>query len=402
MNRSTKSAQLAAATEKDPRWQSLIARDPLADGKFYYLVKTTGVYCRPSCAARRARPENVQFHATRADAERAGFRPCHRCKPQSLSLLEQHTQTVAAICRLIEHADQLPPLAELARHAALSQHHFHRVFKSITGLTPKGYAAARRAACMRDKLGQSGTITEAIYGAGYPSSARFYEQSDRLLGMTPTKFRAGGRDMEICFAIGQCSLGSILVASSTRGVCAILLGDDPEALARDLQDKFPKANFVGGDGEFEHVVSRVVGFVDAPDGGIDLPLDIRGTAFQQRVWQALCKIPLGSKATYTEIARRIGAPKAVRAVAGACAVNILAVAIPCHRVVRTDGSVSGYRWGVHRKRALLNKETLLRLRSKKANEKWPRNETGEDEHPLAMVYRRPAMISRISGSPAPG
>ena len=365
INRSTRSAQLAAATENDPRWQRLIARDPLADGKFYYSVKTTGVYCRPSCAARRARPENVQFHTTRADAERAGFRPCNRCKPQSLSLLEQYTQMVATICRLIEHAEQPPPLAELARHAALSQHHFHRIFKSITGLTPKGYAAAHRAARMRDKLGQSRTVTEAIYGAGYPSSARFYEQSDRLLGMTPMTFRAGGTDMEIRFAIGQCSFGSILVASSKRGVCAILLGDDPEALARDLQDKFPKAKFVGGDGEFEHVVSRVVGFVDAPNGGIDLPLDIRGTAFQRRVWQALCKIPSGSTATYTEIARCIGAPKAVRAVARACAANTLAVAIPCHRVIRTDGCVSGYRWGVERKRELLNKEALLRLRSTK-------------------------------------
>lgn len=260
---------------------------------------------------------------------------------------------------MIENAETLLPLKELARHAALSLYHFHRVFKSITGLTPKGYAAAHRAMRIRDELGRSRTVTEAVYRAGYHSSARFYEQSDRLLGMTPTKYRAGAAAIEIHFAIGQSSLGSILVAKSKRGVCAILLGNDPEALARDFQDRFPKANLVGGDGEFEYLVSRVIGFVDAPVRGLDLPLDIRGTAFQQRVWQALREIPLGSTATYTEIAQRIGLPKAVRAVARACAANTLAVAIPCHRVVRTDGSLSGYRWGVDCKRALLDKEALL-------------------------------------------
>jgi AraC family transcriptional regulator of adaptative response/methylated-DNA-[protein]-cysteine methyltransferase len=257
---------------------------------------------------------------------------------------------------LIESSDSVPRLEELANQAALSPHHFHRVFKSITGLTPKGYAAAQRATRVRNALGHSRTVTEAVYGAGYNSSARFYEQSDQLLGMTPTKFRAGGADTEIRFAIGECSLGSILVAKTERGVCAIFLGDDPDALARDLQDRFPKADLIGGDGEFEQLVSQVVGFVDAPARGLDLPLDIRGTAFQQRVWQALREIPVGTTATYTEIAQRIGVPKAVRAVARACAANALAVAIPCHRVVRTDGSLSGYRWGVDRKRALLDKE----------------------------------------------
>ena len=256
----------------------------------------------------------------------------------------------------------MPPLEELANHAALSPYHFHRLFKSITGLTPKGYAAAHRAARVRYSLRGNHTVTEAIYGAGYNSSARFYEQSDQLLGMTPTKFRAGGADMEIRFAIGECSLGAILVAMTERGICAILLGDDPDALARDLQDRFPQANLIGDDREFEQLVSRVVGFVDAPARGLDLPLDIRGTAFQQRVWQALREIPAGSTATYTEIAQRIGLPKAVRAVARACAANALAVAIPCHRVVRTDGSLSGYRWGVERKRALLEKEAPVRTR----------------------------------------
>jgi len=360
MNLSARNADFLATPQNDSRWASLTARDPAADGKYYYSVKSTGVYCRPSCAARRARPENVQFHATREDAERVGFRPCKRCKPNELSLLERHAQIVTEICRLIENSDSAPPLEELANHAALSPYHFHRVFKSITGLTPKGYAEAHRAARVRDELGRSHTVTDAIYGAGYNSSGRFYERSDQLLGMTPTQFRAGGVNIEIRFAIGECSLGAILVAMTERGLCAILLGDDPEALARDLQDSFPNADLIGGDGEFEKLVAQVVGFVDAPGRGLDLPLDIRGTAFQQRVWQALRDIPAGSTATYSGIAQRIGSPKAVRAVARACAANALAVAIPCHRVVRIDGSLSGYRWGIERKRALLAKEALLR------------------------------------------
>ncbi len=356
MSPSAKNARLVTSTEDDPRWQLLATHDPMADGEFYYSVKTTGVYCRPSCAARLARPENVQFHASSEDAERAGFRPCKRCKPKEPPLLEQHAKTVANICRLIESSDSVPPLEELANHAALSPYHFHRLFKSITGLTPKGYAVAHRATRVRDELGRNRSVTAAIYGAGYNSSARFYEQSNKILGMTPTKFRTGGAGTEIRFAIGECSLGSILVAKTERGVCAILLGDDPETLARDLQDRFPKADLVGGDGEFEQLVSQVVGFVGDPARGLALPLDIRGTAFQQRVWQALRDIPAGSTATYSEIAQRIGLPKAVRAVARACAANALAVAIPCHRVVKTDGSLSGYRWGVDRKRALLDKE----------------------------------------------
>jgi AraC family transcriptional regulator of adaptative response/methylated-DNA-[protein]-cysteine methyltransferase len=361
MSLSAKNAQLVTLPNNDSRWESLLARDPAADGKFYYSVKTTGVYCRPSCAARPARPENVQFHATCEAAERAGFRPCKRCKPDEPSLLERHAKKVADICRLIENAETVPRLEELARHAKLSTYHFHRVFKSITGLTPKGYASAQRAMRLRDELGHGGTVTHAIYGAGYNSSGRFYAQSDQLLGMTPTQFRAGGADIEIRFAIGECSLGSILVAQTERGVCAILLGDDAEALARDLQDRFPRATLIGADTEFEQLIAQVVGFVEAPGCALDLPLDIRGTAFQQRVWQALREIPAGSTATYTQIARRIGLPRAIRAVGRACAANALAIAIPCHRVVRTDGSLSGYRWGVERKRALLEKEARVNV-----------------------------------------
>lgn len=344
------------ATLDDPRWAAVVARDAKADGQFFYSVRTTGVYCRPSCAARTPRPENVAFHLTAIEAQRAGFRACLRCKPDEPSLATKHAALVAQMCRLLESSEQLPSLAELAQHAQLSTFHLHRVFKGITGLTPKAYATAHRAKRMRVELVRAGTVTDAIYGAGYNSGGRFYAEADNVLGMTPTRYRAGGADTEIRFAVAQCSLGAILVARSERGVCAISMGDDPDALARDLQDRFPRATLVGGDAEFEQWVARVIGFVEAPGLGLDLPLDVRGTAFQQRVWQALRTIPPGETATYSDIAQRIGTPKATRAVAQACASNVLAVAIPCHRVVRKDGTLSGYRWGVERKRALLASE----------------------------------------------
>jgi AraC family transcriptional regulator of adaptative response/methylated-DNA-[protein]-cysteine methyltransferase len=354
----TKSEMLAAATVSDPRWDAVVTRDRHADGRYFYSVKTTGVYCRPSCAARAARPENVEFHVSAQAAERAGFRPCKRCKPDQLPLAEQHAATVAELCRTIENAEQAPTLARLAAHAGLSPFHLHRVFKAATGVTPKQYAAAHRTRRVKVALGRSSTVTEAIYGAGYNSNGRFYEQSNDVLGMTPTAYRSGGANTEIRFAIGECSLGSILVAASERGVCAILIGDDPDALARDLQDRFPRAHLIGGDLQFEQVVARVVGFVEAPALGLDLPLDVRGTAFQQRVWQALREIPAGRTVSYSQIANRIGAPMAVRAVGAAVGANPLAVAIPCHRVIRNDGSLCGYRWGVKRKRALIDREAV--------------------------------------------
>lgn len=352
---STKS-ETSRDTVKDPRWQSIVTRDTRADGSFVYSVKTTGVYCRPSCAARLARPENVSFHETGAEARAAGFRPCKRCKPEEASLAEQHRETIAAVCRMIESVEVEPSLQELADSAGLSTYHFHRLFKSITGLTPKGYASAHRSKRMRRELEKGNSVTEAIFEAGFGSSSRFYEKTNGVLGMTPTDFRQGGAKIEIRFAVAECSLGSILVAQSKRGICAILLGDDPDELARDLQDRFPNANFKGGDEEFEKLVAKVISFVETPGIGLDLPLDVRGTAFQQRVWQALRKIPVGETVSYSELAERIGSPKAVRAVAGACAANKLAVAIPCHRVVRNDGGLSGYRWGVERKRDLLKRE----------------------------------------------
>src|SRR5262245_10648361 len=345
-----------SSSSEDPRWRAVERRDRAADGTFVYSVRTTGVYCRPSCAARLPRRENVAFHATCADAEHAGFRPCKRCRPNEASLAERQAAAVANACRLIEEAEELPSLDALAQAAGLSRFHFHRVFKAVTGVTPKVYADAHRGRRVRDELTRTGTVTEAIYGAGFNSNGRFYAASSDLLGMTPKEFRAGGRGNVIRFAVGECSLGAILVAATDKGVCAIEFGDDPDALVRGLEDRFPKAQLVGGDTVFEQLVAKVVGFVEAPAQGLDLPLDIRGTAFQQRVWTAIRDIPAGSTASYREIAARIGAPKAVRAVAQACASNDIAVAIPCHRVVRTDGSTSGYRWGVARKRALLARE----------------------------------------------
>ncbi len=340
----------------DAKWARVAARDAAFDGAFLYSVATTGVYCRPSCPSRLAKRENVRFHATCEDAEAAGFRPCRRCRPNEPARDEDRAAMVARACRLIEEAEEEPKLDDLAKACGLSRYHFHRIFKRVAGVTAKAYAIAHRQKRVRERLAIAKSVTTAIYDAGFNSSGRFYATSSQALGMTPGAFRAGGLGTEIKFAVGECSLGSILVAASEKGVCAIQFGDDPDVLARDLQDRFPQAQIIGGDQDFERLIARVVGMVEAPGAGFDLPLELRGTAFQHRVWTALRDIPPGSTASYREIAQRIGNPKAVRAVARACAANPVAVAIPCHRVVRNDGALSGYRWGVERKRALLLRE----------------------------------------------
>ena len=343
--------------ETDPeRWEAVVNRDRRAEGHFVLAVATTGIYCRPGCPARRPRRENVSFFARAEEAERAGFRPCKRCRPEGPSIEERHAAAVARACRLIESAEEAPDLAILAGAAGMSRYHFHRVFKAATGLTPRAYASAHRARRVREALREGSTVTDAIHEAGFGSASRFYDASEEVLGMPPASYRRGGREETIRFALGECSLGSILVASTEKGVCAILIGDDPKALLRDLEDRFANARLVGGDESFEGLVARVIALVEAPELGHDLPLDVRGTAFQQRVWQALCDIPAGSTMSYAEIAARIGAPGAARAVARACAANPAAVAVPCHRVVRRDGGLSGYRWGVERKAALLERE----------------------------------------------
>jgi AraC family transcriptional regulator of adaptative response/methylated-DNA-[protein]-cysteine methyltransferase len=345
-----------AATALDPRWARVLARDKASDGVFWYSVSTTGVYCRPSCPSRTANPANVQLHDTLASARATGFRPCKRCNPDGPTCESENAMLVAKACRLIEESEEQPSLNRLAIAVGRSPSHFHRTFKTTTGLTPKDYAAAHQATRVRDGLASGGTVTGAMYDAGFNSSGQFYAKSTGILGMTPATYRAGGLNEKILFAVGETSLGAILAASTERGVAAILLGEDPDKLVRDLQDRFPNAELIGADKDYEELVARVVGFVEAPKLGLNLPLDIRGTAFQQRVWQALRNIPVGATVSYAEVARRIGAPKAARAVADACASNNLAVAIPCHRVVRSDGTLSGYAWGVDRKRALLDRE----------------------------------------------
>ncbi len=340
----------------DARWAAVCARDRAADGRFVFAVRTTGVYCRPGCASRQPRRENVAFFADGAAARAAGFRPCLRCRPDDAVGASPHAAAVARACRLVEEAEEMPDLAAMAAAAGLSPHHFHRVFKAHTGLTPAAWVAARRASRVAAALPASGTVTQALYEAGYGSSSRFYAAAAHRLGMAPATYRKGGDGEVVRFAVGQCSLGAILVAATNRGVCAVTLGDDPDALVRDLQDRFPRATLVGGDAEFERTVAHVVGLVEDPKGRHDIPLDVRGTAFQERVWRALREIPAGTTSSYTDIAIRIGRPSAVRAVARACGANPVAVAIPCHRVVRTDGGISGYRWGVERKRALLARE----------------------------------------------
>ncbi len=336
------------------RWAAVVARDRSADGRFVYSVRTTGIYCRPSCAARRPKRQNVTFHDNPAAAECGGFRPCKRCRPEVA--VTDEARIVIWACRSIETAERTLSLSALAADAKLSPSHFHRLFKAATGMTPRAYGAACRGERARAELHSGASVTESIYAAGYASSGRFYEDVPNSLGMTPTAFRAGGAGEAIRFAVGACTLGAVLVAATDKGVCAIFLGDDPELLVHELEGRFPNARLRGGDADFEGLVARVAGLVETPARVIDLPLDLRGTHFQLRVWQALRAIPSGQTLSYSELARRIGAPKAVRAVAGACAANAVAVAIPCHRVVRTDGSLSGYRWGVERKRALLARE----------------------------------------------
>lgn len=340
----------------EARWAAVVARDARRDGEFFYCVETTGVYCRPSCPSRPAKRANVRFCATVEEAEAQGFRPCRRCRPDAPSQQELDAKKIARACRMIEAAESPPTLAQLSRAARLSPYHFHRLFSRIAGVTPKAYAEAHRRARLREELQQGRTVTEAIHDSGYNSTARFYATSKDALGMTPTAYRAGAPRETIRFAIGQSSLGAVLVAASAKGVCAISLGDDPHELLRDLQDRFPKATLIGADENFERYVAAAVGMIERPQTRFDLPLDMRGTAFQQRVWAALREIPAGETASYAEIARRIGAPKATRAVARACAANPVSLAVPCHRVVRSDGALSGYYWGVERKRALLERE----------------------------------------------
>ncbi|MGC4104814.1 MAG: bifunctional DNA-binding transcriptional regulator/O6-methylguanine-DNA methyltransferase Ada [Thermomicrobiales bacterium] len=341
----------------DARWQAVIDNTPEADGAFFVCVHTTGIYCRPTCPARRPKRENVSFTVTLEEARRAGFRPCKRCTPDDeASFPQRQAETIARACTRLETSEDRLTLQQLATEFGMSPFHFHRVFKQVTGLTPKAYADAHRTERVRDRMNTADSVTAAIYDAGYASNGRFYETSAQTLGMTPTRYRAGGAGTVIQATIAPCSLGQVLVAATPTGLCSVMLGDDPEHLHRILRDRFPRAEFAPEDAAFTELVTTVVAQIEEPARSIDLPLDIRGTAFQQRVWQALRQIPAGKTATYSEVAATIGDPKAVRAVAQACANNRIAVVIPCHRVVGKDGSLTGYAWGTERKRALLDRE----------------------------------------------
>jgi AraC family transcriptional regulator, regulatory protein of adaptative response / methylated-DNA-[protein]-cysteine methyltransferase len=356
MPRTLTKSRTKAEPLDDRRWAAVVARDKAADASFVTAVRTTGIYCRPSCTARRPLRENVSFYETNAEAEAAGYRPCKRCKPNAPAGEGEHIVKITEACRQIETAETAPKLSELAAHAGLSPHHFHRIFKAATGVTPKGYAVAHRQKRVREALQGDKSVTEAIYEAGFNSSGRFYAGATQSLGMKPGEFRAGGDNIEIRHATAPSSLGQTLVAATDKGVCAIFFGDDLEVLEQELRNRFPRAKLIAGDREFGKLVAKVVAFVEAPRKGIDLPLDVRGTAFQHQVWAALRDIPPGQTATYSDIARRIGKPAAVRAVGTACGANPVAVVIPCHRVLGSDGKLTGYRWGTARKRALLDRE----------------------------------------------
>ncbi|MGB3330512.1 MAG: bifunctional DNA-binding transcriptional regulator/O6-methylguanine-DNA methyltransferase Ada [Thermomicrobiales bacterium] len=354
---STLAVPATAYTTDADRWQAVVDHDPQADGAFFTCVHTTGIYCRPTCTARRPNRENVSFATTREEARRAGFRPCKRCTPDDeTSFPQRQAGLIARACTRLETSEDRLTLEQLAAEFGISPFHFHRVFKQVTGLTPKVYADAHRTQRVRERISEASTVTAAIYDAGYASNGRFYETSARTLGMTPSRYRAGGEGITIQASVAPCSLGHVLVAATRTGLCSVMLGDDPDQLWNTLRDRFPRAAFAGEDPAFAQLVASVVGQIEEPARSFDLPLDIRGTAFQQRVWQALRRIPAGQTATYGEVAVAIGEPQAARAVARACASNRIAVVIPCHRVIGKDGSLTGYAWGTDRKRALLDRE----------------------------------------------
>jgi AraC family transcriptional regulator of adaptative response/methylated-DNA-[protein]-cysteine methyltransferase len=338
------------------RWEAIVRRLPEADGRFFYGVSTTGIYCRPVCASRLPNRENVRFFTTGQEAENAGFRPCKRCHPQAPAEADESLQIILQACRMIDEAERAPTLQELAAAAGLSKYHFHRLFKKMVGVTPKQYAAEKRAQRVRAELQKESAVTDAIYNAGFESSSRFYETADASLGMKPRTYLQGGQGVSIRYAIVQTYLGWMLVAATERGLCKIAFGETPQSLRAELTESFPNAELNDRDPRFQQTVTQVLAHLEQPQQGLNLPLDIQGTAFQQRVWSALRQIPTGSTLTYSEVAAQIGKPKAVRAVAQACGANKIAVVIPCHRVVRSDGGLGGYRWGLERKQALLERE----------------------------------------------
>lgn len=346
-------------SSQDPRWRAIQGRDQSADGTFYYAVRSTGVYCRPGCSSRLPRPENVELFDTWAAAERRGYRACKKCRPRDVPSPLRVPDAVVRACEILAHSEPTPKLGDLARQVGLSPFHLQRLFKRTLGVSPKAFASARRSSRLRDLLTAEPTVTRALLAAGYESASRAYEQAKSVLGMTPGEYRGGGSGQVIQYAVARCALGYVLVAATARGICAIELGDSPRELTAALQARLPKAACRPAAPQFQATLSKVIALIDAPRRGPDLPLDMQGTAFQRRVWEALQRVPAGTTVTYAELAWQIGRPRAVRAVAGAVAANRIAIAVPCHRAVRTDGRPSGYRWGLARKSALQAKEIAL-------------------------------------------
>ena len=334
-------------------WDAVSGRDRAMDGVFFYAVRTTGVYCRPSCPARRPRPENVVFFRTRTGAERAGFRPCKRCKPERDIHTDANSEIVEKVCRYIDtHPDQPATLDTLSRAIGLSPFHLHRTFKALTGITPRAYADSRRLESLKAGLREGHSVTRSLYDAGYGSSSRLYERASAQLGMTPSRYRKQGSGVTIRYSIAETPIGRLLLAATARGICSIQFGDSDTTLEGALRKEYPQAEIVRTDKQLTGWVRAVRNRIRG-ENTASLPLDIRATAFQRLVWEQLRAIPSGATRSYSEIAKRIGKPRAARAVARACATNPVAVAIPCHRVVREDGALGGYRWGIQRKRKLL-------------------------------------------------
>ncbi|MCB1503531.1 MAG: bifunctional DNA-binding transcriptional regulator/O6-methylguanine-DNA methyltransferase Ada [Hyphomicrobiaceae bacterium] len=359
----------AADRLDDARWLAVSNRDASADALFVFAVTTTGIYCRPSCAARRPKRAHCLYFAKPATARAAGYRACKRCHPDATTPARPAVEHMANICRHIETSPEIPSLNHLAELAGLSPAHFHRTFKSIVGLTPREYAAGVRAERVRASLACAETVTCAIHEAGFNANSRFYSASKGILGMSTKAYRSGGTGEHIAYATAPCSLGYVLVAATSRGLCAILLGDDPPSLAASLSARFPAATLIADEPGLTAELAAVTAHIESPANPTDLPLDLRGTAFQLKVWSALQKIPAGETWSYAELATRIGAPRAVRAVASACAANPVAVMVPCHRVVASGGKLTGYRWGLDRKRKLIEREKAGTPKSPRAKSK---------------------------------
>jgi len=352
----SRTPRAAAYATTAQRWRALQTRDPAAEGAFVYSVESTGIFCRPNCPSKLAGRTQIKFHDNAQTAKEEGYRPCKRCRPEGISPGIQQKLAVENACRLLEESEDPLSIDKLAGQVGLSRFHFQRLFKRITGVTPGEYARSIKSTRARAALKQETSVTEAIYSAGYGSASRFYESSNKIMGMTPQQYRKGAAGVEIRFAIEKSPLGLVLVAGTARGICLVQFGENRSGLAQSLRREFPNAKLENADRAFQAWVKAVVRHIESPGSDSKLPLDIRGTAFQMRVWQALIEVPAGATTSYSQIAATIGKPRAVRAVANACAANNIAVLIPCHRIVRTNGHLGGYRWGLDRKRKLLQLE----------------------------------------------